>query len=287
MSEAIITQTSFVAALKRASAVELSAYVLEPSAPVVRALEAAGDRGASVSVVLEGAPFAGRTPADDLPAQNQRVAADLRSHGVHVTLTPPDGLPVHMKAALVDGTAYLDDRNWPADQGDTIIATSDRDDLRTVGAALRGVPAADGHLGTEKRQALRFEAAAIAGGTGDRVDVESESFGYSAVSKALVRRAQTGAHVRLLVAKREFDEAGSTERASLRRLERAGVDVRVVANDEKLCVAGDRAWIGSANATWSPGQMLDWGMATRNTELLGGIAAAFERNWKASIPAAV
>ena len=42
------------------------------------------------------------------------MAAALQAHGVRVAWTTPEQ-PVHMKAAVVDRTAYLDDRNWPAD----------------------------------------------------------------------------------------------------------------------------------------------------------------------------
>jgi phosphatidylserine/phosphatidylglycerophosphate/cardiolipin synthase-like enzyme len=287
MSERIVGQAGFVAALRRAASIELSAYVLEPDAPVARALEGAADRGARVRVRLEGAPYAGRQPSDDLAGRNRRVAAELRAHGVAVHVTAKGELPVHMKAALVDGVAYLDDRNWPQDGRDTIVATSDADDVAAITSALAGKPSADGHLASEKHGALRLEARAIATASGDRIDVESESFGYSAVSKALYERARLGAHVRLLVAKREFEEGGATERAALRRLARAGVDIRVAVNDEKLCVAPDRGWIGSANATYAPAPMLDWGMETRRPALLRDIAAAFERNWVNGRPAAL
>jgi phosphatidylserine/phosphatidylglycerophosphate/cardiolipin synthase-like enzyme len=287
MSEAIVAQTGLLAAFRQAASIVLSAYVLEPEAAVTQALEGAADRGARVSVRLEGAPYAGRQPSSDLAERNRRVAAELRAHGGAVHLTTQDDLPVHMKAAVVDGVVYLDDRNWPADGLDTVVATSDADDVAAVTSALGGEPAADGHLATEKRAALRLEARAISAAGGDRIDVESESFGYSAVSKALYDRAGRGAHVRLLVAKREFDEGGATERAALRRLAGVGVEVRVVANDEKLCSAGDRGWIGSANATYEPAAMLDWGMETRRSALLHGIAAAFERNWAGSQPEAL
>jgi phosphatidylserine/phosphatidylglycerophosphate/cardiolipin synthase-like enzyme len=267
------------AAISRASRVELSAYVLECGSAIVRALETAGDRGARVSVRLEGNPYAGSAPTDDLTTRNRAAAAELASHGVAVKVTDAGDLPVHMKAALVDGTAYLDDRNWPSDGLDTIVASSDGDDAAVVASALGGTPASDGHLATEKRRALALEARTIERGSGDRVEVESESFGYSSVSKALYARARGGAAVRLLVAQREYAEGGRTELASLRRLAGAGVEIRVVANDEKLCLAGDRGWIGSANATFEEHPMLDWGMATRNAALLGGIGSAFDRNW--------
>lgn len=284
MSEAIVARAAVLGAISHAAEVELSAYVLQPEAALARALEAAADRGARVRVRLEGAPYEGHSPADGPAAANRRVAAELRAHGVDVRLTRPDDPSLHLKAALIDGTAYLDDRNWPAEGADTIVATNDPSDVRLVAEAFGESSGSDANLATDKEGALRFEADAIAGGTGGRVDVESESFGYSAVSKALYARARAGSHVRLLVAEREFAEAGSTERGSLRRLANAGVDVRVVASDEKLCVAGGRGWIGSANATYSKGPVLDWGLATCDPVLLGGIASAFERNWARARP---
>jgi hypothetical protein len=190
-----------------------------------------------------------------------------------------------MKAAVVDGVAFLDDRNFPGDGRDTIVRTRDAGEVRMVRAALSGQGVAKGastqRFATEKRAALRLEAGAILGGSGDRVDVESEAFGFSAVSKALRARALGGAHVRLLVAEREFRGAGTQERRGLARLIAAGVSVRVGASDEKLCVAGDRGWVGSANATF-PEPMIDWGLATRSKPMLGAIRSAFERNWDAA-----
>jgi hypothetical protein len=59
--------------------------------------------------------------------------------------------------------------------------------------------------------------------------------------------------------------------------------------DEKLAIAGDDAWAGSANATYArgaAGAQRDWGMATREPEVRRGLRAAFERNWHAARPLA-
>lgn len=284
MTPTIVPPAGFATALASASQISLSAYVLNSGSGIVRALEACGDRGARVSVRLEGAPYTGGASGHATAIRNLRAAAELERHGVEVHVAGPAEIGLHMKAALVDGTAYLDDRNWPSSGADTIVATSDPGDVAVVEAAFAGTPSSDGRLATEKRAALALEGRAISEGSGDRVDVETESFGYCAVSKALFERARAGARVRLLVTQREYASGGRTERASLARLAAAGVSIRVVASDEKLCVAGDRGWAGSANATYEPAPTLDWGMALCDPVALRIVGANFERNWSAGRP---
>jgi len=281
MAAAVVAREAFLGALERASTIDFSAYVLRRDSPVTRALERAAGRGAAVAVTLEGAPFGGSSAERGrIGKQNRRAAAELARHGVHVHVTRPAEGQVHMKAAIVDGTVFLDDRNWPADGRDTIVATSDPEDLRTVARALRGEDASDANLATGKSEALELEAQAIYAAAGDRIDVESESFGSSPVSKALRYRAEHGAVVRLLVAASELGgPSRATERAELRHLREAGVDVRVVNAGEKLCAGADCGWVGSANATYSFAPQADWGMLTRDAALLGALHAAFERNW--------
>jgi hypothetical protein len=202
-----------------------------------------------------------------------------------VTLAGAAAEPVHMKAVLVDGVAYLDDRNFPSSGHDTIVATSDATDVAVVRAALAGKPGSDRHLTTQKAEALQLEATAIRDGSGDRVDVESEGFGFSPVSKALRERALGGAQVRLLIAAEELRHAGSQERRAIAQLVDAGVSVRVGTTNEKLCVAGDRGWVGSANATF-PEPMLDWGMDVRSASVLDALGTAFARNWDEGRPVA-
>ena len=251
---------------------------------MVRALEGAARRGARVSVRLEGQPYA--DARGEMARGNRAVAKELRGFGASVTLAGARAEPVHMKAVLVDGIAYLDDRNFPSGGRDTIVATSDVQDVALVKAALDGNSGADGHLATEKAEALEFEATAIRDGPGDRVDVESEGFGFSPVSKALRERALGGAHVRLLVAAQELRHPGTEERRALAQLLDAGVTVRVGTTNEKLCVAGDRGWVGSANATF-PEPILDWGMDVRSASVVDVLRTAFERNWDEARPVAL
>jgi hypothetical protein len=187
---------------------------------------------------------------------------------------------VHLKAAVIDGTAYLDDRNWTAG-GETIVADARPADVAVVRDAIGGRTVATATLATEKDAALLLESAAIGSGTGDRVDVESESFGASVVSASLRARAAAGAHVRLLVNGNVAFAAGSgRERAVLRSLAAQGVEIRTTPSAEKLCVAGDRGWVGSANPTFDRAPTTDWGLALSDAAMLAPLEAAFERTWR-------
>ncbi len=267
--------------IAEASRVALSAYTLEPRGEMMRALGAAADRGARVAVTLEG--FAGRSDARELRRVALENARELRAHGVRVRFGPKSGAEVHLKAAVVDGTAFLDDRNWAA-RGETIVATTAPSEVATVRDAIDGRPRDFGALATDKRSALDREAEVIRRG-GDHVDLETESFGPGVVATALRERAACGAHVRVLVNDHIASERRARgERALLRELAHAGVEVRVSPASEKLCVAGDRGWVGSANATFAGEPMTDWGLTIDESSLLGTLATTFERNWVAARP---
>jgi phosphatidylserine/phosphatidylglycerophosphate/cardiolipin synthase-like enzyme len=283
----LTTGASVAAAIASGTDVSLSAYILRPGSAVENALERAADRGARVSVTLEGNPYRGGRGADSPARANRRAAECLRQHGVAVRLTGRSDVPVHLKAAVVDGTAYLDDRNWTGDGHDTIVATSDARAVAAVGAALAGrAQASVPELALDKQQALRLEARAIRGAAGDRLDVQSESFGYSCIYEALRYRASHGTHVRLVVSAREFAHRGNVaERSALRRLRAAGVDVRVAVGEEKLCIGGDRGWVGSANATFAGRPMLDWGLRTRDPALLRELERRFASTWSSATEA--
>jgi phosphatidylserine/phosphatidylglycerophosphate/cardiolipin synthase-like enzyme len=275
-----VPMATMIRAFGQAATIELSAYVLREG-DVKAALEAAARRGARVSVTLETAPYSGGT--DDLAAANRATVADLRAHRIDARLSDPAGPPLHMKAALADGVAYLDDRNWAGDGFETIVRTDDRDDVGVVARALAGTPASDGHLWTQKAAAERAEAGMIYAARTDRIDVESESFGFSPVYGALKARAKSGVHVRLIVSDREANDPRSTrERHALANLAAVGVAIRVAPRDEKLAIAGDGVWVGSANATESKStrDQVDWGMRSRDPKLRAAIATRFEENWR-------
>jgi hypothetical protein len=274
----------FERALAGATSVSLSAYVLERGNPVVRALESAADRGASVRVALDGAPVGPSRRGDDgIARTNAATAADLRRHGVDVRVTGAAAAAQHLKAAVVDGHAYLDDRNWTP--SDDLVETGDAADVACVAAAIDGSPLSTPDLALTKAEAIAREAQTIANGSGDRVDCASESFGASVVSVALARRAAAGAHVRLVVSDRALRGASENERHALARLAEAGVELRAGASTDKLCVAGTQAWLGSANPTFSPPPpMLDWGLATTDPGLVTRAGATFARDWDAARP---
>jgi hypothetical protein len=284
-----------VAAIRQAREVSCSAFRLRPAGPLFDALSAAAAAGASVRVRLAGAGFGtagvpGEGGAGEAAAANRAAVDALRARGADAALAGAGGPPLHLKAVIADGTLYLDDRNWPGDGRDTILATSDPADLAAIRSALAGASAEPGAaasaetLATVKGRALELEAETIAGvlgSPGDRVDCESESFGPGRVCAALRRRAEAGAHVRLLVASREL---GAREVRALRGLAAAGVEIRLGERAEKLALAGGRGWVGSANATSASPATLDWGYATGSPSLLAALGERFDEDWPAGHP---
>ena len=241
----MVSTAALAAAVRGARSVSVGAYILH-SGPLFDALEHAGDGGAQVRVRL-GVPF--HDAKGVMARENERVVAELRRHGVDAAVVK--GGLFHLKAAVVDGRAYLDDRNWNV-HGDTVVADGRPADVAAVRAALDGVAGASAPgLATEKAGALALERDVI-----DRsqrgVDVQTETLGFGPMTRAL-RDAAQHEHVRLIVSP---DEAhGARERRALTELARDGVDVRIGARgagNEKLCASEGAAWVGSADAWRSP-----------------------------------
>jgi hypothetical protein len=286
----VASPAAFAAALGGAHRIALTAYTLR-AGPVLDGLVAAARRGAVVRVRLERDPL--DDPAGTLHAANAGAVAALRAAGATAGLTGPGEPVLHMKAAVLDGTAWLTDRNWAADGPERVLRDTDADDVAAVTAAVAGDRGADGHLATTKSGALRLEADVIGAAGPGPLFVESESFGGGPVYNALLHRAQAGGAVRLIVAGREVAESpGGRESKRLARLATLGVEVRVGDPargdlDEKLALATADAWVGSANATdahGAGGAQRDWGMATREPAVAGDLRRAFERNWSTARP---
>jgi len=288
----IASISAFTAALADARSIDLCAYTL-PAGPVREALAGAAERGALVRVRLE------RDPLDDAASTLHRANADavtrLTAAGADAALTAIGSPVLHMKAAVVDGVAWLDDRNWPAEGAGTLVRDTDPDDVAAVVATLAGGDRRDGHLRTTKAGAQALERDVVRGAAAAPLAIESESFGSGAIYDALLSRALAGHPTRLLVAGRELAEGGTaaaTEHRRLARLAALGVEIRTgvaggVDFDEKLAVAPDAAWIGSANATYArgaAGEQRDWGLLTRAGALIGDLRAAFDRNWDMAQP---
>jgi phosphatidylserine/phosphatidylglycerophosphate/cardiolipin synthase-like enzyme len=246
-----------VGRLQGAKEISVEAYTLPR--PIVNALEAAAQRGARVAVRVEGRPHNN----DHLRIENARLVAELRETGVDATLV--DG--THAKEIEVDGTLYLDEKNW---RNDDIVL---RDDDAAEAASIPET----------KREALAREAQLLGQAkTGDQVVVESESFGSgNSTYRALKQLGRAGAAPRLLVSKRVLS-GNWRERRILDDLLGDGVRVRVCQDSAKLGLAGNRAWLGSANATvtFAGDDMTDWGLCTADPEIVSAVRNRLEVEWK-------
>lgn len=278
-----------LAALQHARNVTLTAYTLEPGS-VLDGLTRAARSGAHVTVRLEGYIY-----KDDgtVGAANAAAVEQLRSAGADAQLVHPakdsrDAM-LHAKTAVVDGTLFLDDRNWPDDGGDTIV----RDDFaRDAEIAL---DASNGRAdppttfySIAKRESLASEARLIdEARSGDDVILESESFGASnRVFTALEAAVERGARVRVLVNRRDL-QGNANEAAAIAALRADGADVRACDGDEKFAIVdGMRGWIGSTNVTaaFDRPDQLDWGMRTDAPSVVAHERDAFETRWRSAIP---
>ena len=267
-----------------AGEVELAAYTLENRA-LETALTGAVRDGAHVRVILARAPA--EDPHGTIAARNAAVVQSLRAAGVDAVLSGPDAPSPHLKAAILDGVAYLDDANFRSGGADTVIRDRDPNDVAAVRSTIDGRPQNGPGLLLRKADALAAEAGAIARGSRE-VDVETEAFGSgSLVAEALAARAGANAQVKLLVSAAELREpAADRERALLAKLAAKGVEIRVSAEaTEKLAFTGEAAWIGSANATYagSPDSG-DWGLVTTDDRLVDALHARFLGNWAVARP---
>ena len=246
-----------VAAVGRARTIEAEAYTLHGE--VLYALEDAARRGAHVIVRLESKPF--KNP--NLAKENQRVVDALRAAGADAALDHP----LHAKTIEADRTLYLDDQNWG--HHDLVLRDDD-----PAGVVMR------------KSEALAREALLLKESGGAGAIVETESFGrYNPVSAALERLARDGKAPRLLVSERDL-RGNSKERAALATLAAEGVAVRTCENSEKFALTGDRAWVGSANATVAFGEsdMTDWGLCTDDATIVDAVRSRIEARWNDAKP---
>lgn len=279
---AVASTAAMLRAMRTAHEVTLSSYVLPPG-PVERGLEDAARRGARVTVRLNGYFYGGRSWMLQANESAVRRLKRLHADAAIVHRRDRDGACLHLKAAVCDGVAFLDDCNWRADGRDTIL----RDDgPAAVGAIRRAasgdVRAAARGIALDKASALSAEAALLRASRGP-VDVEAESIGFWSVYSALKRLAQHGAACRLLISK--YGATGKSGHAAA-LLARAGVRVRVAPSDEKFAVAGGTAWIGSANPTsaFLDGDEVEWGIRTRRADVVNALASRFNAAWKAASP---
>jgi hypothetical protein len=250
------------AAMRGARSVSLTAYTLRRGA-LFDALEDAARDGSHVSVVLEGAPYGDGNGS--FARVNAGVVAELRRAGVDASVSRPGDAPIHSKMLDVDGTRYLDDRNFGAN--DVVVRDDDP---------------ADPGLATHKRDALASESELLRNAKfGNDVVVESESFSCcNAAYSALEYAAKQGLHPRVLVCAREL-RGNERERTRLEQLARDGASVRVTKETDKIALRGDHLWIGSANASVAIDlpDTIDWGICSDDKTIVAAARARVEANW--------
>lgn len=274
---------AFLAALGVARDVTCEAYVLPPS--TAKAFEAAAERGAHVRVRLEGAPLGA---GDGRLAQvNRRRAEEMRAHGVDAALADGRDGVVHAKVALIDGVAWLDDRNFPRYGQDLIVRDDDPADTAAIAAALQGKPLPAERVALDKVNALALEARALTERVPATLDVSSESFGYGPIEELLRAAIARGAHVRLLVSTLELKRAIPQELAALRLL--VGAEIRARPDVDKLAVTAHCAWVGSANATSASARepQRDWGVISDRKAAVAALQARFDAAWVNAKPVVV
>jgi hypothetical protein len=244
--------------------------------PMRDALAGAARHGAHVAVSLQADPYRGSGKRAPDNAASARV---LREAGAGVSLFARDQVPFHLKAAVCDGVAYLDDRNWTQRGPEIVVANDDPRDVALVRDALAGHGGGDATLATRKDEVLRRELALIESAPHAAVIVETERVGTSPLTAALRRHARGGAPTTLVLGRAR--DRSRSEAATIARLVGDGVVVREGGANEKLALAGDTAWIGSGNATAAFGRgagQLEWGLVTRDAVLVSAVRSALARD---------
>jgi nucleotide-binding universal stress UspA family protein len=264
-----------IARIGEARDVAFGSYFL-PHGPMRDALIGAAERGAHVAVTLQADPY--RNP--DGKRDNREAARLLSAAGAEVTLLRSARVPFHLKAAVCDGIAYLDDRNWTAHGPEMVVADDDPPDVSIVQDAVRDArTGGDATLATRKDEVLRREVRLVETAGDAPVVVETERVRSSPLTEALRRHARAGAPTTLVVGRTRHHSRG--ERSALRSLARDGVVVREGGTNEKLALVGDAAWIGSGNATGAWGRdaaQIEWGLVTRDASLVAAVRSALERD---------
>ena len=249
---------------------------------MMRALEGAAKAGSHVKVRLEAMPYADK--GGRLARLNRDTVAKLRATGADARLVDRFGRHLnHMKAAVVDGVAFLDDRNWPTSSRNTIVADDDQRDVRVVRDGMRGKVESTPTVAVTKGAALSQEAGLLSTAGRQRgVSIETESFtAGTAPYRAMQKLALREVPVRLLICEHDLKPATL---GAARALARDGVTVRVTRSAEKFAVAGDRAWIGSANATYGRDDQIDWGAKITVPAVCTQLRARFNSTWRYARP---
>ncbi len=174
--------------------------------------------------------------------------------------------------------AYLDDRNWTKRGPELVLADDDPADVSLVRDGLNGRGQSDATLATRKDAALQRELDLVEHAGRAPLTVETERVATSPLTRALQARALRGEPTTLIASRAHRPRREAHAIAALRA---DGVTVRNGGVNEKLAIAGDRAWIGSGNATGAAGRnarQIEWGLTTRDPAIVGAVRAALARD---------
>lgn len=279
--------TTVADAIAHAHTVTLAAYALWPTQDVTRELVGMASHGGTVTVVL------GRDAFGAAKEANEQTIAALQSAGCVEYDGPQtnragrcryrfsDGAS-HIKVAVIDGVPYISDTNFS--EAGLAVQDAIPGDRELLERAILGDTSENDHLATRKDLALGLEADVLRVRASSDVSIATESFGPGAIADAIASRASAHDHVRLLVARREY-ERSQREQALVNELERQGVEVRLTSSDEKLATDGPDFYLGSANATAGVPSQADWGLVARSPVLAGVLRARFDDEWSRATPA--
>jgi hypothetical protein len=277
----MIDDSQWQSILGAAHTVQLSSYILGSHTQSL--LEAAARSGAQVHVILSG--IATGAHADQLQQRNQNAIAELQAAGIDATLS---STVLHIKAAVIDDVAYLDDANWRA-TGDLIVQDRRSHDVARVERMFETATPARGNsssgLAMAKGTALVGESDLLRE-SGGSIDVQTETIGPCEATRLLAQLAD-GHAVRVVVSRAAYENDTAMQREA-RILQSAGVEIRTSNAVDKYAVVGDRAWIGSANMTSELPKMLDWGLTLSARVSVHAIEARFQNAWNhaQAVPAA-
>lgn len=262
---------------------DVTAYTLSPNGAITRALAVACAARRPVTLTLD-------RPRFDPAVVRENGEALARVGRCPARFAARD---LHLKSIVSGDTLYLSDTNFGSD---ALIVQSRDASVRsmveqTLSRARAGLPAQTAVLETPtwafaaiKTSALALELVGLQNAHGG-VEIATESFGDSAIARALYALARSGRPVHLLVARREA-QTDHAERDVLQILANAGVEIRVDTTDEKELVTDQTCWIGSANASLGPASVQrqpDWGALLRTPDpLCATLQDRFSRTWNAA-----
>jgi hypothetical protein len=281
---AVVPFSTFASKPAAAKTICFSAYVFTEAS--FQALDSAARSGANETVLL---------PLEE-QSDDASDAMQLAADGAHIVYDQASSTPpLHAKLAVLDGSAFLDGRNW--DTSDVVIGDTYAADFTAIESAPAFDPASSANLDTLKSLALNREAnsitdAAPATGVTVRFMTESFSSGASNVIAALESAAAAGATVEVVVLASD-EQDNPSEESLLTTLKSPPYNMSVRLNpasgSEKMTLISSQTggWFGSANATSSNAtddNYIDGGLTVGDPNVLSALQSYYDSVYASSTP---